>query len=42
MIIEFDSGCCNESFEFGYEDVKALFLFESGELVKRLDRKSVV
>ena len=35
MVIEFDSRCCNKSFEFRYEDVEALFLFESSELIER-------
>jgi len=36
MIIECDSSCCGKSFEFGYEDIEALFLFESSEFVECL------
>jgi len=36
MIIECDSSCCSKSFKFGYKDIKAFFLFESGELIKCL------
>jgi len=36
VVIKCDSSCCSESFEFGYEDVKAFFLFESGELIECL------
>jgi len=36
MIIECNSSCCGKSFEFQYEDVKAFFLFESGELIECL------
>ena len=34
VVIKLDSSCCSESFEFRYEDVKALFLSESGELIE--------
>ena len=34
VIVKFDSSCCSKLFEFRYEDVKALFLSESGELVE--------
>jgi len=36
MIIECDSSCYGKSFKFGYEDVKALFLPKSSELVECL------
>jgi len=36
MIIECNSSCCSKSFEFRYEDVEALFLFESCEFIECL------
>jgi len=36
VIIKHNSSCCSKLFELGYEDVKALFLFESSEFIKCL------
>ena len=34
IIIEHNSSCCSKLFEFRYEDIKALFLSKSSELVE--------